>query len=63
MTLLFVTFFLAYKKSKCALLIGGISLVGYIMLWIGARLKPKYTSFADIETVADLVRRINTATV
>ena len=61
MTLLFVTFFLAYKESKWAWLTGGISLVGYIMTWIGARLKPKQASFTDIQTVADLVRRINTA--
>jgi len=31
------------------------------MVWIGERLKPKQASFADIQTVADLVRRINTA--
>jgi len=61
MTLLFVTFFLAYKESKWAWLTGGISFVGYIMTWIGARLKPKQASFADLHTVADLVRRINTA--
>jgi hypothetical protein len=62
MTFLFVTFFLGFKESKWALLTGGICLVGYIMIWIGARLKPKQASFADIYTVADLVRRINTAT-
>jgi hypothetical protein len=61
MTLLFVSFFLAYKESKWAWLTGGISLVGYIMTWIGAGLKPKQASFTDIHTVADLVRRINTA--
>jgi hypothetical protein len=61
MTLLFVTFFLAYKESKWAWLTGGICLVGYIMIWIGARLNPKQASFTDIHTVADLVRRINTA--
>jgi hypothetical protein len=61
MTLLFVTFFLAYKESKWAWLTGGICFVGYIMTWIGARLKPKQASFAEIQTVADLVRQINTA--
>jgi len=61
MALLFVSFFLAYKESKWAWLTGGISLVGYIMTWIGSRLKPKQASFTDIQTVADLVRRINTA--
>jgi hypothetical protein len=61
MTLLFVTFFLAYKESKWAWLTGATCLVGYIMTWIGAKLKPKQASFVDIQTVADLVRRINTA--
>jgi hypothetical protein len=61
MTLLFVTFFLAYKESRWAWLTGGICLVGYIMIWIGARLNPKQASFTDMDTVADLVRRINTA--
>ncbi len=60
-TLLFVTFFLAYKESKWAWWTGGICLLGYTMIWIGARLKPKQASFADIHTIADLVRRINTA--
>ena len=59
--LLFVTFFLAYKELKWAWITGGITLVGYIMIWIGAILKPKQASFAGIQTVADLVRRINTA--
>ncbi len=61
MTLFFVSFFLTYKESKWAWLTGGISLVGYIMTWIGSRLKPKQASFTDMQTVADLVRRINTA--
>ena len=61
MILLFVTFFLAYKESKWAWMTAGISLVGYGMTWIGSRLKPKQASFTDIQTVADLVRRINTA--
>lgn len=60
-TLLFVTFFLAYKESKWTWLTVGISLVGYIMVWIGARLKPKQASFDNIQAVADLVRRINAA--
>lgn len=31
------------------------------MTWIGVRLKPKQASLTDVHTVADPVRRINTA--
>ena len=61
MTLVFVTLVLVYEESKWAWLTGGISLIGYIMTWIGAKLNPKQAGFADIQTLADLVRRINTA--
>ena len=61
MTLIFVSFFLAYKESKWAWVTAGISFVGYVMTWIGSRLKPTQASFVDIHTMADLVRRINTA--
>jgi hypothetical protein len=61
MTSLFVSFFLAYKESKWAWATGGIFLVGYLMTRVGARLNPKQASFTDIQTMADLVRRINTA--
>jgi len=59
----FVTFFLAYKESKLAWVTAGISIVGYGMASIGSRLKPKQSSFTDIQTVADLVRRIKLANI
>jgi hypothetical protein len=59
--LMLVSLFLIYKESNWVFVTGAISLIGYIMLWIGARLKPGQANFAEIQTVADLVRRINTA--
>jgi hypothetical protein len=53
------TILLAAQRSYWGWLTGAISLLGYAMTWIGARLKPKRARFDGIETVADLVRRIN----
>lgn len=58
---LFVTFFFAYKKSYWAWWTAAISFTGYLMTWLGARLNAKQARFEGIDTVADLVRRINTA--
>ena len=59
LTFVFVTVFLAYKKSNWGWAAGGICLIGYGMIWLGAWLKPKQASFKDIHTVADLVRKID----
>jgi hypothetical protein len=58
-TFLFVTLFLAYKDTYWAWWTGTVSLTGYIMIWIGAKLNAKQASFNGIDTVADLIRRIN----
>lgn len=61
MIFLLITFFLAYKEPHWGWWTAAISLTGYAMTWIGARLNAKQAKFEGIETVADLVRRINTA--
>lgn len=61
-TLLLVTILLAYNESKLGWLTEGLTLVGYIMIWIGAKLKPKHASFTNINTVADLIKKMNTTT-
>ncbi len=61
MTFVFVTIFFAIKESHWAQWSGAILLIGYLMTWIGAWLKAKRARFDGIDTVADLVRRINTA--
>ena len=58
-TFIFVGIFLAYRNSNWAWLAGGICLVGYGMIWLGARMNPKQASFKNIHTVADLVRKID----
>jgi hypothetical protein len=59
--LAFATIFFAWTGSKWAWLTGGISFIGYVMTWFGAKLEPAQAGFTDIQTVADLVRRIDTA--
>jgi hypothetical protein len=61
MIFLFATFFLAYKESYLAWGTAAVSFTGYLMTWLGARLNARRARFAGIDTVADLVRRINTA--
>jgi len=56
---IFVTVFLAYRKSDWGWVTGAIGLLGFCMIWLGAWLKPKEASFKDINTVADLVRKID----
>jgi hypothetical protein len=59
LTFVFVTAFLAYRKSNWGWLAGGICLLGYGMTWLGAWLKPKKASFKNLHTVADLVLKID----
>ena len=59
LTCIFVTIFLAYRKSNWGWVTGAIGLLGYGMIWLGAWLKPKKASFKDISTVAHLVRKID----
>jgi len=59
LTFIFVGIFLAYRNSNWAWLAGGICLIGYGMIWLGAWLNPKQASFENIRTVADLVRKID----
>jgi hypothetical protein len=59
LTFIFVTAFLAYRKSNWGFLAGGICLIGYGMIWLGAWLNPKQASFKNLHTVADLVRKID----
>lgn len=59
LTFIFVTGFLAYRKSNWGWVAAGICLTGYGMTWLGAWLKPKQASFKNIYTVADLIRKID----
>lgn len=59
LSFVFVTAFLAYRKSNWGWLASGICLIGYGMTWLGAWLKPKQASFRNLHTVADLVRKID----
>jgi hypothetical protein len=59
LTFIFVTGFLAYRKSNWAWAAGGVCSIGYGMIWLGAWLNPKRASFKNIYTVADLVRKID----
>jgi len=54
----FVTIFLAWRQTEWALLTGGLCVIGYVMLTVGARMEPKQASFEGINTVADLIRRM-----
>jgi hypothetical protein len=57
----FVTIFFAVKESVWTWWTGAILVIGYLMTRIGSRLNAKRARFEGIDTVADLVRRINTA--
>jgi hypothetical protein len=57
-TFFILSFYLGYKESMWTWLTVGFFLIGYIMTWIGARLNPKQECFTDIQTVADLIRKI-----
>ena len=59
----FATFFFIYKESELAWWAGATSLTGFIMTWIGSILKPARAKFENIETVANLVRRMNAASI
>ncbi len=62
MTLLLITIILGLLKSNLAWTTGIIAFIGYLMTWIGAKLKPKQANFEDLETVADVVRKIKYGT-
>ncbi len=59
LTFIFATVFLGYRKSNWGWATAGICLIGYVMTWLGAWLDPKQASFKNINTVADLVRKID----
>lgn len=54
-----VTLALLFGKSNWAWLSAAICSIGYGVLWLGARLRPKQASFENIHTVADLIRGID----
>lgn len=58
MTLLLVTIVLAIIKSNIAWVTVIITFIGYLMTWIGAKMKPKQAKFENFETIADVLRNI-----
>ncbi len=61
-TSLLVTIILGFFKSNIAWTTGIIAFIGYLMTWIGAKLKPKQANFENLETIADVVRKIKYST-
>lgn len=59
LSFVFVTAFLAYRKSNWLGSQVEIWLISYGITWMGAWLKPKQASFRNLHTVADLVRKMD----